>query len=144
MKSHPPTREAHEKRSQRRGKYDIIPITHSLPAGSVLGYHEHHGNGECGPFIDFMLDKILRTLKAKGEAYEIGGKSRDKSRDKSREKSRDKILKLLKSQPQLTQADLADAIGLSVKAVEKAIAQLKDANRLRRKGGKKFGEWEVV
>ena len=100
--------------------------------------------GECGPFIDFMLDKILRTLKAKGEAYEIGGKSRDKSRDKSREKSRDKILKLLKSQPQLTQADLADAIGLSVKAVEKAIAQLKDANRLRRKGGKKFGEWEVV
>ena len=100
--------------------------------------------GECGPFIDFMLDKILRTLKSKGEAYEIGGKSRDKSRDKSREKSRDKILKLLKSQPQLTQADLADAIGLSVKAVEKAIAQLKDANRLRRKGGKKFGEWEVV
>ena len=100
--------------------------------------------GECGLFIDFMLDKILRTLKAKGEAYEIGGKSRDKSRDKSREKSRDKILKLLKSQPQLTQADLADAIGLSVKAVEKAIAQLKDANRLRRKGGKKFGEWEVV
>lgn len=26
--------------------------------------------GECGPFIDFMLDKILRTLKAKGKAYE--------------------------------------------------------------------------
>lgn len=26
--------------------------------------------GECSPFIDFMLDKILRTLKAKGKAYE--------------------------------------------------------------------------
>ena len=26
--------------------------------------------GEYGPFIDFMLDKILRTLKAKGKAYE--------------------------------------------------------------------------
>ena len=104
--------------------------------------------GECGPFIDFILDKILRTLKAKGEAYEIGRKgvvkSRDKSRVKSRDKSRDKILRLLKSQPQLTQADLADAMGLSIKAVEKAISQLKDANRLRRKGGKKFGEWEVV
>ena len=100
--------------------------------------------GECGPFIDFMLDKILRTLKARGEAYGIVGKSRDKSREKSRDKSRDKILKLLKSQPHLTQADLADVIGLSVKAVEKSIAQLKDANRLRRKGGKKFGEWEVV
>jgi len=42
--------------------------------------------GDCGPFVDFMLDKILRTLKAKGEAYEAGGKSREKSRVKSREK----------------------------------------------------------
>ena len=83
-------------------------------------------------------------MKAKGEAYEIGRKSVGKGVVKSRDKSRDKILKLLKSQPQLTQADLADAMGLSKKAVEKAISQLKDANRLRRKGGKKFGEWEVV
>ncbi|MBR1609409.1 MAG: Fic family protein [Kiritimatiellae bacterium] len=27
---------------------------------------------DSGPFIDFMLDKILRTLKAKGEAYAAG------------------------------------------------------------------------
>ena len=28
---------------------------------------ESAGKGDSGPFIDFMLDKILRTLKAKGE-----------------------------------------------------------------------------
>ena len=41
---------------------------------------------DIAPFIEFMLDKILRTLKAKGEAYEVGKESRVKSRDKSRDK----------------------------------------------------------
>ena len=40
--------------------------------------------GECGPFIDFMLDKILRTLKAKGKAYEAA--TAEKSSQKSSQK----------------------------------------------------------
>ena len=46
-----------------------------------------------------MLDKILRTLKAKGEAYEV--------LDKSRDKSRDKALRIIREQPDITQAELA-------------------------------------
>ena len=42
--------------------------------------------GDCGPFIDFMLDKILRTLRAKGKAYEIAVRSGQKSRQKSDQK----------------------------------------------------------
>lgn len=68
---------------------------------------------DIAPFIEFMLDKILRTLKAKGEAYEVGEESRVKSRDKSR----DKVLCLLRKQPDLTQAELANALGLTVKAL---------------------------
>ena len=79
-----------------------------------------------------MLDKILRTLKAKGEAYELS------------DKSRDKVLRLIRKQPDMTQAELALALGLSVKGIEKIIRQLKDANAIRRKGGKKMGSWEVV
>lgn len=101
---------------------------------------ESAGKGDSGPFIDFMLDKILRTLKAKGEAYELS----DKSRNKSRDKSRDKVLRLIKKQPDITQAELALALGLSVKGIEKIIRQLKDANAIRRIGGKKMGSWEVV
>ena len=122
---------------------------YGLPIENIVWAHQaeyydairrSNAGGDCGPFIDYMLDKILRTLRARGKADEGATKSRDKGRDKSR----DKILMLLKRQPGLTQAELAAVLGLSVKAVEKAIAQLKDANRLRRKGGKKFGEWEVV
>ena len=39
--------------------------------------------GECGSFIDFMLDKILRTLKAKGKTYEA---TDEKSNQKSNRK----------------------------------------------------------
>ena len=97
---------------------------------------ESAGKGDSGPFIDFMLDKILRTLKAKGEAYEV--------LDKSRDKSRDKALRIIREQPDITQAELALALGLSVKGIEKIIRQLKDANAIRRIGGKKMGSWEVV
>lgn len=125
------------------------PLFYALPVENIVWAHQQEyyaairaveaNDMDIAPFIDFMLDKILRTLKAKGEAYE----SRDKGRVKSRDKSRDKILKLLRRQPDLTQAELAEVLGLSVKAIEKQIVQLKDANLLRRKGGKKFGFWEV-
>ena len=55
--------------------------------------------GECGPFIDFMLDKILRTLKAKGGAYEV---TDEKSSQKSSQKSDQKILSIMKSMPDIT------------------------------------------
>ena len=130
------------------------PLFYAAPIENVVWAHQteyyaairavEENGGDLAPFVEFMLDKILRTLKARGEAYELDGKSREKSRDKSRVKSRDKILSLLARQPDLTQAEMADAIGLSVKGVEKIIRQLKDANLIRREGGKKFGRWEVV
>ena len=105
---------------------------------AIRAVEEH--DMDIAPFIEFMLDKILRTLKAKGEAYEVGEESRVKSRDKSR----DKVLCLLRKQPDLTQAELANALGLTVKAIEKIVRQLRDANLIKREGGKKFGRWIVA
>lgn len=102
--------------------------------------------GECGPFIDFMLDKILRTLKAKGKAYETAAteKSSQKSGQKSSQKSSQKIISVMKSMPDVTLAELANATGLSVAGVKKNIRKLKDANLIRRIGPDKGGHWEVV
>lgn len=97
--------------------------------------------GECGPFIDFMLDKILRTLKAKGEAYEA---TSEKSNQKSSQKSDQKILSIMKSMPGITMAEIANAIGLSIAGVKKNIRKLKDANLIRRVGPDKGGHWEAV
>lgn len=97
--------------------------------------------GECGPFIDFMLDKILRTLKAKGETYDADGA---RSSQKSNQKSSQKILAVMKSMPDVTLAELCTATGLSLAGVKKNIRKLKDANRVRRVGPDKGGHWEVV
>lgn len=113
--------------------------------------------GECGPFIDFMLDKILRTLKAKGKAYETATmasdtkgspkttkKTTEKTTKKTNVNSRVKILSVMKSMPDVTLAELANATGLSVDGVRWNIRQLKDENLVRRVGPDKGGHWEVV
>ena len=77
-----------------------------------------------------------------------GNKSREKKTSRSREKrqcrSREKILALLAARPTLTYAGLAEAVGLTVKAIEKNVRQLKAAGRLRRVGPDKGGHWEVI
>lgn len=113
--------------------------------------------GECGPFIDFMLDKILRTLKAKGKVYEIAAagiatrtsqktdkKTSQKTSQKTGQKTGQKILSIMKSMPDVTLAELANATGLSVAGVRWNIRKLKDANLVRRVGPDKGGHWEVV
>lgn len=97
--------------------------------------------GECGPFIDFMLDKILRTLKAKGKAY---GAANEKGSQKGSQKSDQKILSIMKSMPDITMAEIANATGLSIAGVKKNIRKLKDANLIRRIGPDKGGHWEVI
>lgn len=84
-----------------------------------------------------MLDKILRTLKAKGKAYGAAG-------EKSSQKSSQKILSIMKSMPDITMAEIANATGLSIAGVKKNIRKLKDANLIRRVGPDKGGHWEAV
>ena len=90
----------------------------------------------------------IRELTEGKDGQKATRKSRRESREKSREKrrlgSREKILALLAERPALTYAGLSEATGLTVKAIEKNIRQLKAAGRLRRIGPDKGGHWEVV
>ena len=131
------------------GKWN--PLFYAAPVENMVYSHQRQyyqalhvskAKGDAAPFIEFMLGIILRTIKAKGVRTDVvSGK---KSREKGREKSREKILGLLKANPHLTQSELAKKLKLSVKAIEKNIRQLKDAQRLRRIGPDKGGHWEVV
>ena len=60
------------------------------------------------------------------------------------EKSSEKILSLISENPSITTADLADRIGISTRAVEKHLANLKAKGRLLRIGPDKGGHWEVA
>ncbi len=124
------------------------PVENIVWAHQQEYYHairESTAKNDAGPFIDFMLDKILRTLKAKGEAYDaLDAKPVLKTREKTREKTKEKIMAIMKAMPDVTTAELANATGISIAGVNWNIRQLKDANLICRVGPDKGGHWEVV
>lgn len=67
-----------------------------------------------------------------------------KTRVETRVKTEDQILTLLGTHPQLSLADVAATIGRSLSAVERAVAKLKNQNRLEYEGSKKSGRWRVI
>ena len=71
-------------------------------------------------------------------------KDSDKSSEKDSDKSSEKILQLLAKTPTLSAKQLAQQLGLSSRAIEKNIAQLKADGLLKRVGAAKGGYWEVV
>jgi predicted HTH transcriptional regulator len=59
-------------------------------------------------------------------------------------KTPETILMLLRKNPKLTLAEVADRLGKSTSAVERAAAKLREQGRLRFQGPKKGGYWEVL
>ena len=55
----------------------------------------------------------------------------------------DRILDELRRDSSLNQKELAEILGTSVPSIQRAMSRLKDNERLIRKGGKRFGYWEV-
>ena len=64
--------------------------------------------------------------------------------EKGCQKTSDKLVSLLKDRPTLTQDGMARAIGISRQAIQKHLANLKSAGRIRRVGPDKGGHWEVL
>ncbi len=62
---------------------------------------------------------------------------------KSSQKSSQKILELLIEHPHMTTSELADALGISQRAVMKNIRNLKDEGVLLRIGSARNGYWEI-
>ena len=88
--------------------------------------------GESTPFIEFMLEVILTTVE-----------SSVNSSVKSSVKTEDKILKYLEENPKATIRELSEVLGLSTRAIEKQIANLKKENFLVRIGSARKGHWKV-
>jgi ATP-dependent DNA helicase RecG len=125
------------------------PILVSYVAKGLLPYHGL-GSGikralEDWPDIDFADDRdgCLFTATVQRKAV-ISSEEPETGSEKSSEKSSEKILALLKSAPELAAREIADALGITQRAVEKQIAKLREEGRIRRIGPAKGGHWEVV
>ena len=68
---------------------------------------------------------------------------RVKGSENSTEKSSEKIIAIIKGEPDISAKSIAEHLGLSSRAVEKQIAQLKVKGLLKRVGAARGGYWEV-
>ena len=59
-------------------------------------------------------------------------------------KTRGKVIELLANHPEITLAEIAAAIGKSVRTVERASAKLVQEGRIRHVGPTKAGHWEIL
>ena len=97
-------------------------------------------------FTDFIAEEMIKTLSMDIESFlKSMGESGEKIeyRGKKKLKSREKILALLREHPEYSARRLAEEIGITPKAVEKQLANLKAAGLIRREGPDKGGKWTV-
>lgn len=56
----------------------------------------------------------------------------------------DKLLSLLKQKPTITMPEMAEALGVSEKTIQRSLDLLRDDKRVVREGSRKAGFWRVV
>ena len=55
----------------------------------------------------------------------------------------DSIIMLIQCNPKFTQSELADATKVSIPSIKRTMKILSDNGRIVRKGGKRYGYWEI-
>ncbi len=135
--------------------FEHLPVENMVYANQQAYYDsigESSKQGQSGPFIDFMLAEIFKTLKARqGEPLpnvdgEFGTKFGEEFGIKFGIKfgiNEKRLLLMLHDNPSLTATDMADRLGISQRAVEKQIKKLKDMGVISRQGSRKNGLWVI-
>ncbi|OHE08977.1 MAG: cell filamentation protein Fic [Sulfurimonas sp. RIFOXYD12_FULL_33_39] len=118
------------------------PIFSLLPTESIVrDYQEQYYSaienstqmGESTPFIEFMLEMILKSMQ-----------NTLKSDQESNYKSDQKVLALMKEDSKITIYELMEKLSMSESGIKKVIKKLKDEDIISRVGSLKSGHWEIL
>lgn len=121
--------------------FEHLPVENMVYANQQEYYNAIASStreGQSGPFIDFMLNEILKTLQ-KNIREEVP----DKVPNKVPNKSELSILRLLADNPRLTRVELAEKSGLTENGIKKIITNMKAVGWIEREGSNKTGYWLV-
>lgn len=129
--------------------FEHLPVENMVYANQQEYYNAiaaSTAEGQSGPFIDFMLNEILKTLQKniKEEApNKLPHKAPNKLPDKVPNKSELSVLRLLADNPRLTRGKLAEYVGMTENGIKKIVANMKAAGWIERMGSNKAGYWVV-
>jgi ATP-dependent DNA helicase RecG len=109
-------------------------------------------NGSPEPFFDFDEDRTFFEVDfyihpAFKEKTEIPATSKFTNINKPAETLKEsamRVLSLIETNPQITAAEIAIKLGISSRAAQKHIANLKALSMISRKGSDKSGYWEIT
>lgn len=96
---------------------------------------------------DFIPSEGTEFDADKNETTEKSPSTTEKTTEKlpdTTEKTAEKIISLMRDNPKITTAQLAEKTGLSIDGINYNIRKLKKANKIVRVGGDKGGHWEVL
>ncbi len=95
--------------------------------------------GECGPFIDFMLGEIQNAVhRHKGEPLNVGVNA-----GVNVGVNEQKIISIIADNGNVTARELAEKIGVSQRQVERLLASLIKKQIIVREGADKNGYWKL-
>lgn len=140
--------------------FEHLPVENMVYANQQAYYDAITAStkaAQSGPFIDFMLGEIYKTLKEhQGEELsmtEVDPIDKEYGLKFSEEfgikygikfgKNDKQLLLLLNSNPSLTATEAAERMGMSLRGVEKLMKKLKDIGVIRRQGSRKNGLWII-
>ena len=128
------------------GKWN--PLFAHLPVENLVYANQHayynainasSAAGDCGIFVEFMLNRILDSLKALQKVDAVAD-ARKPFVLTARQK---KIVTLLKKNNFATGKEMAEKFAVTTRTIERDLAKLQDNGILERAGSKRDGYWIV-
>jgi len=118
----------------------VVMPTESIVRDNQEKYYnalEEAGNlGESTPFVEFMLEVILNTVREVGN--KVGNRVGNNLSD-----NQQLIVENIRANSKISAMKLSEAIGISKRKIEENLAKLKAMNIIKRVGGTR-GHWEVL
>ncbi len=129
------------------------PIFINIPVESLVYQHQEDyylairsstANTGCSPFIEFMLHMIRDAIE-EGSSQPIKSAGLNAGLNAGLKLSAldQTILDLMRTNPNITNAALAEQTGKAISTIERRIKKLKEQKLITRVGAKKTGHWEI-
>ncbi len=57
---------------------------------------------------------------------------------------RSKVIETIRNKPQITQKELVAETAIPLRSIQRVMKELQEDGKIERKGGKRYGYWEIV
>ena len=126
--------------------FEHLPVENMVYSNQQAYYNaisQSTCKGECSPFIEFMLEEILTTLKThQGNEIDVNV-GRNVGRNYDLTESEHQVLELIIENNRLTIKEVALLLSISQRQAERLFASLKSKGVLSRQGSTKNGFWII-